>query len=365
MGAAASHWGLIREGPRRNGHEGQTTTSCSISVLAPRHPRKDPLSARQCTRRDRRSFHVKPETTSVARDSSPSGSGEREGSECNSRIPVALESGMCAAARIGEPNATAAGNPLVAAHLRSRSRLRAHLVEELPGWQYWLDYTAQLVREAAHDRTVLLSDRELLKNLEHFVLEWVQALGEEGEVLFRPVMQLFSGSLKSGREYPAAGPFNQASEPPAVAWEDLKRLFDRQSAWPSPMLIQFLGAYAMSVLERRRGAKGDPRRAIAVEHVVEHLGPFMAGQPRAGASVYPKVYGDPGVEPEMARKKPVTCELAAEVAIFLAAPGEEDVEYDGPRGGPRRSSDELDTAPTAVRQYVELIRTRLALASSK
>ena len=58
MGAAASHWGLIRG----KGHEGQATTSCSTSVFAPRHSRKDPSSEHQCTRGNKPPFHVKPET---------------------------------------------------------------------------------------------------------------------------------------------------------------------------------------------------------------------------------------------------------------------------------------------------------------
>jgi hypothetical protein len=131
------------------------------------------------------------------------------------------------------------------------------------------------------------------------------------------------------------------------------------------MLVQLLGAYGMSLLERRRGAKGDPRRPFAVEHVVSHVGPFILGQSRAGERVYPGVYADPNVPIEMARETPVTLELAAEVAIFIGAPGEEDVEYDGEPGGPRRSADNLDTAATAVEQVVRLIRQRLATDDGK
>jgi hypothetical protein len=179
------------------------------------------------------------------------------------------------------------------------------------------------------------------------------------------MMQRFSRDLKSGVEYRAAGPFDEASEPPAASWEELERLFDRRGAWPSPMLIQFLGAYGVSLLEERPGAKGDPRRAIAIDQVVKHLGPFMAGQPRAGQKVFPEIYGDSVALPETVRESPVTLELAAEVAIYVGAPGEEDTEYDGNPGGPRRPADELDTAPSAVEYYAKLIRNRLPPASRK
>jgi len=289
----------------------------------------------------------------------------------HARILAALESGMCAAPQIAEPNATAAGSLLAPRLLKSRSALRAHLLEELPGWKFWLDCTARLVRESAHDRTILLSDEEVLEDLEHLVTGWVQALGDDAELLFRPLTRKFGLNLRSGVPYRAAGPFTRnvfdaegtrttaAFARSVVSWAQLRKIFNRRKAWPSPLLIQLLGAYGLSVLERRRGPKGDPRRALAVDHVVKHLGPFITGQRHAGKRVYPQIYGDPRVAPETAREKPVSLALAARVAIYIAAPGKEDLEYAGKRGGPRQDADVLETAPTAVRQLEDAIRQRL------
>lgn len=236
--------------------------------------------------------------------------------------------------------------------------------------------TARLVRESAHNRTVLLSEREVRKDLQHVAREWVQRLGTDAERLFRPMMR-FGLNVRSRVEYPAAGPFAHSAfdakdprstvtfERRVVSWRVLREIFDRRDAWPSPLLIQLLGAYGMSVLESRPGAKGDPRRAFAVDHVVKHLGPFVAGQPRAGKRVYPKVYGDPRVHRKMARREPVPLALAAQVAIYIGAPGREDPEYDGKAGGPRRDADILDTASTAVDQLVKLIRRRLPADGGK
>ena len=288
----------------------------------------------------------------------------------HARILAALESGMCAAPRIAEPNATAAGSLLAPRLLKSRSALRAHLLKELPGWKLWLECTARVVRESAHDRTVLLSEPELREDLQHVVTGWVQALGADGERLFRPMMR-FGLNVRLGADYRAAGPFaprrldaksprsTATFERRVVSWRALREIFDRRDAWPSPLLIQLLGAYGMSVHENRPGAKGDPRRAFAVDHVVKHLGPFVAGQPYAGKRVCPQIYGDPRVPRKMARRKPVPLALAARVAIYIGAPGKEDPEYAGERGGPRRDADVLETAPTAVRQLEDAIRQRL------
>ena len=133
------------------------------------------------------------------------------------------------------------------------------------------------------------------------------------------------------------------------AHDEYAAVFEKHAAWPSPIMIGFLGALGLRLRERRRGAKGDPRIKRAIEEVVEHLGPFLDAGPSAGKPVLPKLYGDDRFATSGARKAPVTLKLAAEVAIYLSAPAEEDEESRG------LNRDDLFTSPS----HLEVIADRI------
>lgn len=246
--------------------------------------------------------------------------------------------------------------------LRSRDALFRHLCAELPGWDAWLWNTAEQGRQQHYERAGLRSAEQVCRDLEPFLVEWIDAIGlQHAEQAFRPfALETPRPDLRA--EHPGAEPYTPVRQGAIPGHDEWFKFLNDKGALPSRMLIGLLGAAAwLRHPSRPSGRPGVPRRELAILWVEAALVPYVSSKAYRGV-LAGKAVVPPHHEIEhwtgQYRSAPLGFSLLAAVVIWLAAPAPYDKEYDGVVGRAPPDPDVLEVPKSAIDTLASELRER-------